>query len=92
VVRGGVFGRRLAFGTIEIQHWLNPGTRLVRVAPAAFVDVARAWRGLMATTNRAQVDAGIGLRLSVPGTGVLRLDLARGLRDGRTALSVGWQR
>jgi hypothetical protein len=92
VIRGGVIGRRLAFGTIEVQHWLNPGRRPIRVAPAGFIDIARASRGLATTAERTQVDAGLGLRLSLPGTGVLRVDVARGLRDGRTALSVGWQR
>jgi len=38
------------------------------------------------------VDAGAGIRLSLPGVGVLRLDLAHGLRDGRNALSIAWQR
>jgi hypothetical protein len=38
------------------------------------------------------VDAGAGIRVSLAGLGVLRVDLAHGLRDGRTAFSVGWQR
>jgi hypothetical protein len=92
VIRGGVFGRRLAFGTLEIQRWLKPGKRPVRAAPAAFLDVARASRGLGTSTDRTQADAGVGLRLSLLGMGVLRVDLAHGLRDGRTALSVAWQR
>jgi hypothetical protein len=92
VIRGGVFGRRLAFGSLEVQRWLKPGTRPIRVAPALFVDIARAGRGLATTNVRTQVDAGAGLRLSLLGMGVLRIDIARGLRDGRTALSIGWQR
>jgi hypothetical protein len=92
VIRGGAFGRRLAFGTLEVQRWSKPGPRLVRVAPAVFVDIARASRGLPASDERTQVDAGAGLRVSLPGMGVLRADLAHGLRDGRTAFSVGWQR
>jgi len=92
IIRGGVFGRRLAFGTLEVQHWLKPGKRPIRVAPAAFVDIARAWRGLATTARRTQVDAGAGVRFSLLGMGVLRVDVARGLRDGRTALSVAWQR
>ncbi len=91
VIRGGVFGRRLAFGIVEVQRWLKPSRRPVRIAPAAFLDVARAWRGLGTSTDRAQADAGVGLRLSLLGMGVLRVDLAHGLRDGRTALSVAWQ-
>jgi hypothetical protein len=92
IIRGGVFGRKLAFATIEVQQWRKPGRYLIRVAPAAFLDIARASRGLTTTNDRAQVDAGVGLRLSLPGMNVLRVDLARGLRDGRTAFSVGWQR
>jgi hypothetical protein len=92
VIRGGVFGRRLAFGAVEVQHWLKPGKYPVRIAPAAFVDIARASRGLASSLTRTQVDAGVGVRLSLPGTGVLRADLAHGLRDGHTAFSVGWQR
>ena len=92
IVGDGVFGRRLGFGTLEVQRWLKPGARPVRVGAAGFVDIARASRGLESSIDRTQVDAGAGLRLSLPGTGVLRIDLAHGLRDGRTALSVGWQR
>jgi hypothetical protein len=93
VIEGGVFGRRVGFASVEAQRWLKPIAHgLVRIAPAVFVDSARAARGLPATDQRLHVDAGAGLRLSLAGGGVLRVDLARGLRDGRTALSVGWQR
>jgi hypothetical protein len=92
VIRGGAFGRRLAFGSVEVQHWLKPGARPVHIAPAAFLDVARPFHGLPSSTDRAHVDAGAGLRVSLPGMGVLRVDLAHGLRDGRTAVSIGWQR
>jgi hypothetical protein len=92
VIRGGVFGRRLTFGSLEVQRWFTSRTRPIRIAPAAFVDLARAWRGLSSSTDRLQVDAGAGIRLSLPGAGVLRLDLAHGLRDGRTRVSLGWQR
>ena len=59
---------------------------------AVFVDAARATRGLPDSLTRAQIDAGAGLRVSVPGSGVLRLDVAHGLVDGRTVLSVTWER
>jgi hypothetical protein len=91
VIRDGVFGRRLAFGAFEVQRWIKPAKPLVRIAPAAFVDVAGASRGLP-SIGGAQVDAGVGIRVSLFGMGVLRADLAHGLRDGRTAFSVGWQR
>lgn len=93
VIAGGVFGRRVAHGGAELQHWLTPGRqRLARVAPAVFVDVASATRGLTQADPRVHYDAGAGLRVSIAGMGVLRIDAARGLRDGRTAFSVGWQR
>jgi Papain-like cysteine protease AvrRpt2 len=92
IIGDGAFGRRLAFGTLEVQRWLKPSARPVRVAPAAFVDIAHASRGLPSSIDRTQVDAGAGIRLSLPGTSVLRIDLAHGLRDGHTAVSVGWQR
>jgi hypothetical protein len=92
IVTGGVFGRRVSSASAELQHWIVPRMRPFRLAPAAFVDVARATRGLPTTDTRVQVDAGVGLRLSLFGMGVLRIDAAHGLRDGRDALSVGWQR
>ena len=92
VISDGVLGRRLIFGGAEFQRWSSPSKWLVQYAPAAFVDVARASRGFASGVSSTQVDAGIGLRLAAPGSGVLRLDLAHGLRDGRTALSVVWER
>jgi hypothetical protein len=93
VIGGGVLGRRVAHGGAEVQRWLPAGRqRLVRVAPAVFLDVARATRGLAQSDRRVHYDAGAGLRVSVAGLGVLRIDVARGLRDGRTAFSAGWQR
>jgi Peptidase_C39 like family len=93
VVSGGVFGRRLAFGTVEAQRWTLLHRLPVRIAPAAFVDVARAARGLEPRTDSAlRVDAGAGFRLAVPGAGVMRIDLAHGLRGGGTVLSAAWDR
>ncbi|HET7698561.1 MAG TPA: C39 family peptidase [Vicinamibacterales bacterium] len=93
VVNGRVFGRRIAFASAEVQRWVEPkGQRLLRIAPAVFIDLARAARGLPASDTRLHADAGAGLRIALLGFGVLRADVARGLRDGRTAFSVGWQR
>ena len=92
IVTGGVFGRRVASASAEFQHWLGPRKRLLRVAPAAFVDLARATRGLPGADRRIHVDAGAGLRISLFGLGVVRIDAAHGLRDGRNAISVGFQR
>lgn len=93
VIGGGVLGRRVTHGGAEVQRWLAAGRQpLVRFAPALFIDVARATRGLAQSDRRVHYDAGAGLRVSVAGMGVLRIDIARGLRDGRTAFSAGWQR
>jgi len=91
-IRGGVFGRELIFGGGEWRQWMRRSRSLVAVAPAAFVDIARATRGIATTDERVQADAGAGVRLALPGMGVLRLDVAHGLRDGRTAFSVGFER
>jgi hypothetical protein len=92
VIRGGVFGRRLIFGGGEWRQWMRPARSIVSVAPAAFVDIARATRGMPSGDQRVHVDAGVGLRIALPGTGVLRFDVAHGLRDGATAFSVGFER
>ena len=92
IVTGGAFGRRLAFATVEAQRWTLLRRLPVRVAPAAFVDVARAARGLDLGDDRLHVDAGAGLRIGLPGAGVIRIDVARGLRDGGTVLSAAWDR
>lgn len=92
VVRDGVFGRRVFDAGAEWRMWRTAGRGLLRIAPAVFVDLARASRGLQDSDRRWHVDAGAGLRLAVPGSGVVRIDLARGLRDGAMALSAGWTR
>ena len=90
IITGGAFGRRLAFANGEAQQWLRPRRWPIGIAPALFVDVARASHGFSWNDSRAQVDAGAGIRIAVPGAGELRIDVAHGLRDGRSALSAGW--
>jgi len=91
VIAGEAFGRHLYHASFEWRRWWPPFLRVMRAAPAVFVDTARAERRL--TDGRAwHVDAGAGLRVSAPGTGVLRIDVGRGLRDGSTAFSIGWVR
>ena len=92
VIRAAVFGRSLAHGGVEARRWYTAGRRPLRVAVAGFVDVANAAGGIASSDVRLHADVGAGLRISLPGTGVLRLDLARGLRDGNTVLSIGWIR
>jgi hypothetical protein len=91
IVASPMFGRRVVFQTVEYQHPLKR-TLAGTIGMAAFVDAARASGGLDDTAPPAwNVDAGVGLRLRLlQGGGVARLDAARGLRDGRMALSVGW--
>ena len=85
----GVFGRRLVHASAE---WQRPVVRraLSVVHAALFVDTARARRGL-GPAPPLQVDAGLGLRIGLPGgRGTARVDLARGLRGGGTVLSASW--
>jgi len=92
VIRDGVFGRVLASGGAEWRRWGSPILRLLRIAPAVFVDAARAYDAPAFADPRTHVDVGGGIRLAIPGAGVIRADLARGLRDGEMAVSVGWTR
>jgi hypothetical protein len=88
----GVFGRRLGHAGLEWRRWRGPVFRMVHVAPAIFVDAARAFGVPAYGDARMHVDAGAGIRMSIPGAGVLRVDVAKGLRDGSTAWSMGWVR
>jgi hypothetical protein len=89
VITDAVFGRRLVHGGVEWRRPLPPVRRFVRLAPAVFVDSARASGGPVRFDQRTHVDVGAGLRLTIPAAGVIRIDLARGLRDGALALSAG---
>jgi hypothetical protein len=93
VIRGQVFGRRLAHGSVEYQHPLRTGL-WGGVRLAAFADAAKAWHRMDdGRPSPLHVDLGAGLRVSVPGIGgTARVDLARSVRDGRVVLSTGWQR
>jgi hypothetical protein len=92
VVRRSVIGRTLLHGGAEWRYWIQPGARPFRLAPAVFVDAARASRTLPGFDRRLHVDAGIGLRVALAGAGTLRVDVGKGFRDGATALSIGWDR
>lgn len=90
-VTGDVFGRRLVHGSGEVRRWIRPVGKIVRIAPAAFLDVAAADKRLQ--PGRAwHADVGAGLRIAFPGSRVLRLDVGKGLRDGSTAFSVAWEK
>jgi hypothetical protein len=90
ILTGEVFGRRVSRATVEYSH---PVKRTVAGALsfAAFVDAARAWRRMSPGASRLFVDAGVGVRLRVPGrTELIRLDVARGLRGGGARVSIGF--
>jgi hypothetical protein len=96
VVDGGILGRTLAHGGVELERTFREWP--ARLSLAVFGDVARAGHGLAPRVGnahnetRTQIDIGFGLRLRVAGEArTLRIDVAQGLRDGRRAISAGWQ-
>jgi hypothetical protein len=87
-------GRRLFQATAEAQHWWRP-MAAVPVAAAIFVDAghtsARLARPGSGGDGVGDVDVGVGFRLALPArAGLFRTDVAHGLRDGRSALSISW--
>ena len=88
-LRSGQLGREIVHGSIEGQQWWP--VSVARVGAALFVDAVRVSDRLSAGP-RSDVDAGVGGRLAVPGlAGMFRVDLAKGLRDGSTRLSVVYE-
>jgi len=92
IIQNATFGRHVIDGGLEGRRWMQLARKPVRIAPALFVDVARAYDALDPRNERWQTDVGGGLRIAIPGSGVLRVDVAHGLADGRTAVSMGWGR
>jgi hypothetical protein len=89
VIDGEVFGRRVAFATVTVERLLAD-TKFARVALAGFADLGQAWQRVAGRgPSLLHVDVGIGLRVSGAGAGI-RLDIARGVRDGRTHFSAGY--
>lgn len=90
LVRRGTFagprlGTRVATMSVELQRLYE--TRGARFGPAAFVDVGRT-AGRLSGGSVVDSDVGVGFRASVAGMpGTVRVDIAKGLRDGATALS-----
>jgi Peptidase_C39 like family len=83
-------GRSIQYASGEAQQWWSYRTKL-RIGGAAFVDSARASRRFN-PDPKVDVDTGIGLRLSGAGlSGVLRIDVAHGLRDGDDAISFVYE-
>ena len=86
-----VFGRRLAFASIEYQHPVY-ARKAATVAIAGFADSARAWqRRFSPEPSPFNVDIGGGLRISATGyEEQLRVDFGYGLQDGRRTISAGY--
>lgn len=94
VIAGDVFGRRVIFGSINAEQLLTV-TKFGRVSVAEFIDTGRAWQRMpgLPSSSPFHVDIGLGLRLAgSKAGGTVRLDYARGLRDGRNHVSAGWVR
>lgn len=91
VITGAVFGRRVAFGSFNAEQ-LIAVTKFGRVSLAEFVDTGRAWQRLPGLpTSPLHVDVGLGLRLAgSKAGGTVRIDYARGVRDGRNHVSAGF--
>lgn len=88
-LRTGQLGRSVVHGSVEAQRWWR--VPFVSIGAAAFVDTARLDHRFDAGA-RHDVDVGGGFRATVPGLGaVLRVDLARGLRDGTTRVSAAFE-
>ena len=91
MIAGKAFGRTLFNAGTEARWWAGVWSG-VTLAPAAFVDLGRSGRRTVGRpTPDLLVDAGVGFRVGVPGRGgAARVDLARGMTDGRWMLQVGW--
>lgn len=100
VVAGPAFGRLLVHGGVEAFGWLPPEALglPVRSGLTAFLDLAAVGAETEEPTagqeaaRRFHADMGLGIRIGLPsGRGALRLDLARGWRDGAVAATAGWE-
>jgi len=76
---------------VEYQHPLFAASAGA-IRAAVFADTAQAWQRIGGQgSSPLHIDVGAGLRVVLPGAGgTMRVDLARGLRDGRVVLSAGW--
>jgi len=78
--------RIFAHESTEVQRWWRVGP--FRTGIATFVDTGVTARRLSGSSI-TDVDVGIGLRGAYPArAGALRLDIARGIRDGHVAISA----
>ena len=88
VDEGQIFARRLFHGTAE---WTRPLARVLfaSIDAAVFLDAAHGRQLLDGRLSDTQADAGLGLRIRAAGGPTFRVDIARGLLDGRWALTAG---
>lgn len=82
-------GSDVATASLEgVRLWTRRGAQF---GPALFADIGRTGRRVSGASVR-DVDVGVGLRLRVPGaSGTIRVDFAKGLRDGARALSFVYE-
>jgi hypothetical protein len=87
--RGQRLGTRVATASVELQRLFD--ARGARMGPAVFVDVGRT-AGRLAAPAVVDTDIGIGVRARLAGLpGAIRADIAKGLRDGATAISFVYE-
>lgn len=83
-------GRTLAQASVEAQRWWTVAAP-VSAAAVVFGDIGHTARRHEGPPH-GDVDVGIGARLAVAGMpGFFRVDAAKGLRDGATAISVSYE-
>jgi hypothetical protein len=89
VMSGKGWGQSLLHGGVEAQVYpLRTG--LAWLGIATFLDVAKPDSRRDSAPAALQADVGAGLRLRLPTHAeVVRVDVARGTRDGDMAISVG---
>lgn len=91
VITGDAFGRTLLHATLEGRSWiwrLQP----LRLGGSLFVDTAKPWEPLRSANIPWRTDVGVGLRIAGLGArSEFRVAVARGLQDGATAVSAGWE-
>jgi len=87
---GEAFGRTLTYGSSEYQHPIRR-FRLATVLGAVFVDTVKASRRFADLASTPWLtDVGAGARLQVSDGGLLRIDVARSLQDGKIRVSIGF--
>ena len=80
-------GRSLALGNVEWRKRFLARSPL-QAGFVAFIDAARVTDGPEPQVTTL-VDVGVGLRISLVGSGILRIDYGHGLRDGRNVVFLG---